>query len=46
VVRKLHRDYFRRKLVEHFDILWRQNKIQWPKRHGCPCPKQSLRQEL
>jgi DDE superfamily endonuclease len=31
VVRKLPRDFFRRKLVEHHDILWRQNKLKWPR---------------
>jgi hypothetical protein len=31
VVRKLPRDFFCRKLVEHHDILWRQNKLKWPR---------------
>eukprot|EP00804_Cyclotella_cryptica_P019054 CCRYP_014463-RA/>CCRYP_014463-RA protein AED:0.10 eAED:0.10 QI:0/0/0/1/1/1/2/0/449 len=26
--------YFRSRLVEHFDILFKQNKIQWPARRG------------
>jgi hypothetical protein len=46
VVRNLRRDYFRHKLVEHFDILWRQNKIEWPKRHANPCPRLSVRQSV
>jgi len=25
---------FRNKLVENFDIQWKQNKIQWPSRTG------------
>jgi hypothetical protein len=36
VVRKLSQNYFCRKLVEHFDILWTQNKVVWPKRHRSP----------
>jgi hypothetical protein len=32
VVRTLRQDYFKRKLIEHFDILFRQNKIKWPSR--------------
>jgi hypothetical protein len=31
VVRKLPRDFFRRKLVEHHDILWQANKLKWPR---------------
>ena len=34
VVRKLSMRYFRSKLVEHFDIKWRQGKIVWPKSRG------------
>ena len=34
VVRKLSQEYFRSKLVEHFDILFHQGKIVWPKRAG------------
>ena len=26
--------YFRSRLVEHFDILFKQNKIKWPARRG------------
>lgn len=33
-VRHLGLGYFRRKLVEHFDILWKQNKVKWPRRKG------------
>jgi hypothetical protein len=25
---------FRKKLVEHFDILWKEKQIQWPSRTG------------
>ena len=32
VVRKLSQDYFRAKLVEHFDIMFHQGKIVWPNR--------------
>ena len=31
VVRKLGLGFFRSRLVEHYDILWKQNKITWPK---------------
>ena len=27
--------YFRSRLVEHFDILFKQNKIKWPVSRGC-----------
>jgi hypothetical protein len=30
VVRHLSLDYFRSKLVEHFDILWQQKNVVWP----------------
>jgi len=33
VVRHLERDYFREKLVEHFNILYERNQIIWPKRN-------------
>lgn len=36
VVRNLDRDYFRSKLVEHFDILWSKNQIRWPKATAAP----------
>ena len=29
---KLSLSFFRAKLIEHFDILWRQHKIEWPLR--------------
>jgi hypothetical protein len=32
IVRKLTRDQFRSRLVDHFDILFHKNKIQWPRR--------------
>lgn len=30
-VHKLPMDLFRNKLIEHFDMLFQQNKIQWPR---------------
>jgi len=33
IVRQLPFNYFRSRLVEHFDILFMQNKIQWPSRN-------------
>jgi hypothetical protein len=39
VVRNLCHDYFCHKLVEHFDMLWQPNRIEWPKRHAIPCPR-------
>ena len=30
-VHKLPMDLFRKKLIEHFDILFQQNKIKWPR---------------
>ena len=30
-VHKLPMDLFRMKLIEHFDILFQQNKIKWPR---------------
>ena len=32
-VRLLSLNYFRKKLVEHFDILISGNRVQWPARH-------------
>jgi hypothetical protein len=32
-VRKLSLDFFRGRLVEHFHILWSENKLIWPKRN-------------
>lgn len=31
---------FRRKLIEHFNILWQRNQIQWPSRTGDEPPPQ------
>ena len=31
-VRKLPQEYFRRKLIKHFDIKWKRNSIIWPGR--------------
>jgi hypothetical protein len=36
IVRNMGQDEFRQKLVEHFDILFWQNKIVWPKRVKTP----------
>jgi hypothetical protein len=30
---ELSLSFFRVKLIEHFDILWRQNKLEWPLRN-------------
>ena len=38
VVRKLSLPFFRSKLVEHFDILFKQNRIKWPSRNGLATP--------
>ena len=38
IVRKLSQTFFRQKLVEHFDILWRRNDLVWPQRTGLPTP--------
>jgi hypothetical protein len=32
VVRNLSQEYFRKRLVQHFDICWRRNDIVWPQR--------------
>jgi hypothetical protein len=34
VVRLLSQKFFRERLVEHFDIMYQRDKIQWPKRRG------------
>ena len=34
IVKDLGLGYFRSRLVEHFDILFQQNKIEWPARRG------------
>ena len=38
IVNQLGLGFFRQKLVDHFDILWRQNRIVWPTRKGAQCP--------
>jgi hypothetical protein len=38
IVRKLPIRFFRKKLVEHFHILWQQHDIQWPSRNGVSRP--------
>ena len=40
-VRDLSFDYFRGRLVEHFDILFHANGIQWPTRMGGQNPLNS-----
>ena len=37
VVKDLGPGFFRSKLMEHFDILWRRGEIEWPTRRG-PSP--------
>ena len=37
-VNKMRCADFRNKLVEHFDIQWKRNKIQWPSRTGMGNP--------
>ena len=32
VVRELSHELFQQKLIQHFDICWRQNEIRWPSR--------------
>lgn len=34
VVRHLNQDYFRKKLIKHFSILWGRNQVSWPSRNG------------
>jgi len=36
IVRDLNQDFFRKRLVEHFDILFEQHKIVWPSRVRIP----------
>jgi hypothetical protein len=36
--RGLDQRYFKVKLIDHFDILFRQNKIDWPSRTGLAVP--------
>jgi hypothetical protein len=35
---KLSLPFFRGKLIDHFDILWRQHKIEWPVRNRAEKP--------
>jgi hypothetical protein len=39
IVRKLSQEYFRKRLVEHFDICWRRNDIVWPRRMRVAGPR-------
>ena len=34
VVKNMSMFDFRRRLIEHFNILWRQGKVKWPSRTG------------
>jgi hypothetical protein len=38
VVRNLKLNYFRSKLVTHFDIAYKRGEVVWPKRTGRPVP--------
>jgi len=38
IVRHLSLDYFRSRLIEHFDILFERHQIQWPSRRGVAAP--------
>ena len=38
IVHKLRLTYFRKKLIEHYDILYRKKKIIWPSRNGLGNP--------
>ena len=31
IVRHLTQDFFRARLIEHFDILWNKNQVVWPR---------------
>ena len=35
-VRELGLNYFRSKLVSHFDIAYKRGEVEWPKRNGIP----------
>ena len=37
-VHTLPRDVFKKKLIAHFDILWKKNEIKWPSRTGSKPP--------
>jgi hypothetical protein len=34
IVRKLSQKFFRERLVEHFDIVWKRNELVWPRCNG------------
>jgi hypothetical protein len=34
VVRDMSLIEFRKKLIEHFTIMWHQRRVQWPSRNG------------
>jgi len=34
IVRNMSMKAFRRKLIEHFDIMFKQHKVVWPSRNG------------
>ena len=36
VVNKLGLGYFRSRLVEHFDIVWKRHEVRWPSRRARP----------
>jgi hypothetical protein len=38
MVRHLSLNYFRGRLVEHFDILFQRHQVQWPARRGDRAP--------
>ena len=38
VVNKLSQKYFRDRLVEHFNIMFRRGELRWPKRRGTTAP--------
>ena len=38
VVNKLSQKYFRDRLVEHFNIMFRRGELRWPKRRGTTPP--------
>ena len=45
VVRDLDFDYFRERLVEHFDILYQRQEISWPARHRSNEPQHDEQQQ-
>ena len=38
IVKDLSLDYFRDRLIEHFDILWERHEVVWPSRNGVARP--------